>query len=98
MVRVGDLVIWAFSKYQTWDLVHIKQDSFLTNYSHIAKEITPRRHLSFSFDKKGVFHFMSPSFDSMLGINDSNTAKPLEVTIFFKVKFERLRLFQRLEY
>ena len=80
MVHVNDLVLWAFSQYQTSDLALVKEASDFVNYNQIAKSIIPRRHLSFSFDKKGVYHFMSPSFDSTI---KNNNSKYMNVSSFF---------------
>ncbi|RNA39086.1 hypothetical protein BpHYR1_016858, partial [Brachionus plicatilis] len=63
VVYQNDVVIWKFDFDQTSDVVLVKKEDDLVSYSKIARDIVPRRYLSYSFRNPGIYHFASPSFD-----------------------------------
>lgn len=79
VVHVNDIVIWAFPKYQSSNLVLIEADSDLLKYANIAEDIKPRRHLSFSFKEPGIYHFASPAFDDTVDQTLKDATKGLDV-------------------
>ena len=90
VIHVNDIVIWAFPKYQSNNLVLIEADSDLLKYATLSEDIKPRRHLSFSFKEPGVYHFASPAFDDTVDQTLKDATKGLDVSLslFFSIQFE----------
>ena len=83
VVHVNDIVIWAFTKYQTNDVVLVDNENNLLKYIELSKDILPRRYLSHAFGKPGMYHFASPSFDISVESSSIEAAKGLDVKNFF---------------
>lgn len=79
VVNQNDVVIWKFDSDQTNDLVLIKKSEDLVSYTKIARDILPRKYLSYSFKNPGIYHFASPSFDLTVKPEYYEKVKALEV-------------------
>lgn len=89
VVHVNDIVIWAFTQYQTNDVVLVDNEKNLLKYIELAKDILPRRYLSHAFSKPGMYHFASPSFDTSVESTMAAT-KGLDNTILSTVIVDRI--------
>ena len=85
VVYVNDIVIWAFSNYQTNDIVLIDNETDIIKNPELSKSITQRRHLSYSFKEPGVYHFASPSFDCAIESTSMEAIKGLEVIVHVSI-------------
>jgi plastocyanin len=79
VVHTNDLVIWEFTEFQSYDLVRVKTEKDLFEYADSAKQIVPRRYLSRAFKEIGVYHFVSPSFDTTVDPKNIENARGIDV-------------------
>lgn len=79
IIRANDVVIWEFPTYQHNDLVLVKSESDFVKYIEMAEPIDPRRFLSRAFKDPGLYHFITPSFDTTIDQKYLENAKGLDV-------------------
>jgi hypothetical protein len=58
--------LWVFPTIQKHDIVEITNQNDLLTYPMKSAEIIGRRYISRSFKESNVYHFASPSFNTVL--------------------------------
>lgn len=79
VIHLNDLVVWQFEDDQKCDVHLIKSQKDLFQYVELARDILPRKFLSRAFKEPGVFHFVSPSFDTTVDESNIENARGLDV-------------------